>query len=316
MNANHALQTRFGFAVACGAALLLGAGCRNDSSGQTPGPAVLASTTPSTAPATSLSALPVPSSTVPPIAALPVMPIRKVPGKTLSDGSIMNEFTFQRDASDDGLVWLDAVDHCVKSGLRLCTATQWQVACEADSAIAGIESWTMTPERAEGFIVRGSGPGGCRDNRVVPGVQASPFRVAACCSPAVAAAGRNIAPAMLRAMAKNVLEFEKAMNGHRASALRDFFDEPVRIFIKERTRADAVGVFEHEFSKNPDLHVAHELCDFSADPGDTTYTADCRKIVRQGGLIGHVLTRYVFVGGSGKLRSITDPAVYRAFTGP
>ncbi len=294
-------------------ALLFLTGCRNESLRQTPGPDVVASVVPS-APA-SVVALPATSAS-PTEPTLAVIPTRKVPGKTLPDGSFIGEFTFQRDAGDDGLVWLDAADHCTKSGLQLCTSTQWQAACEADNVIASIESWTMTPERTEGFVVRGGSPLGCRDKRSVSGVQASPFRVAACCSPAVAAAGRNIAPAMLRAMAKNVLDFERTMNGHRASALRDFFDEPVRIFVKERTRAEAVGVFEHEFSKNPDLHVAHELCDFSADSVDNTYTADCRKIVRQSGLIGHVLTRYVFVGGSGKLRSMTDPAVYRPFVGP
>ena len=312
MPANVRLHARCGLVLFSVLALVAGAGCRNESSRQTPEPEPIASVMPSA----SAVVAPAVSSMSPPEAALVVIPSRKVPGKTLIDGSIIGEFTFQRDAGDEGLVWLDAADHCTKSGLRLCTATQWQVACEADASIATIESWTITPERREGFVVRGGSPAGCRDNRIASGVQASPFRVAACCSPAVAAAGRKIAPAMLRAMAKNVMDLERTLNGHRASALRDFFDEPVRIFLKERTRAEAVGVFEHEFGKNPDFHVAHELCDFSADAGDNTYTADCRKIVRQSGLIGHVLTRYVFVGGSGKLRSMTDPAVYRPFVGP
>lgn len=288
------------------------AGCPKESAPPNP--------TPDVAPSASQSAAPVviaaPSVTPPPMATIAVLPQRKVPGKTLPDGSVMGEFTFQRDAGDDGLVWLDAVDHCAQSGLRLCTSLQWQVACEADPRIAEVETWTMTPERNEGFVIRGIGGGTCRESRVVSGVQANPFRAAACCSPAVAAAGGKIAPAMLKAMAKNVLDLERAMNTHRASALRDFFDDPVRIFLKERSRNDAVGVFEHEFGKNRDLLMVHELCDFSADAGDTTYTADCRKVVRQSGQVGHVLTRYVFVGGSGKLRSMTDPAIYRNFSAP
>lgn len=244
-----------------------------------------------------------------------VLAPRKVAGRVLPDGSTIGEFSFQRDAGDEGLVWLAAADHCAASGRHLCTSTQWQVACEADPAVAAVETWTMTPEKTQGFVVRGGG-GDCKQKRIVLGVQSSPFRAAACCTSAIAASGRGVSPAMLRAMTKNVLDFERTVNQRRASALRGWFDEKTRLFTSDKTPAEAVEVFEHEFGKAEDYGVVHELCDFAADPGDETYTADCRKIVRQSGKIGHVLTRYVFVGGSGKLRSLTDPSLYRPFIDP
>ncbi|MDI3284404.1 hypothetical protein [Polyangium sp. 15x6] len=294
--------------------LVLGTGCRDESVSPTKAP----ETAPSASPPA--SAVPTPSraeSAAPSPAApsLPALPARKVPSKTLADGSLLGEFSFERAAGDEGMAWLAAEDACVAAGKHLCTATQWQAACEADPAVSAVETWTLTPERDAGFLVRGGGAG-CGRKTVAPGAQASPFRAGACCTPALAAAGRDIQPAMLRAMAKNVLDLERTLNARRASALTGFFDERVRVFLKEKSRAEAVAVFEHEFGKYEDYAAVHELCDFSAAADNETYTADCRKITRFGGKVGHVLTRYVFVAGSGKLRSITDPAMYRAFAEP
>jgi hypothetical protein len=144
----------FGFAILAAILplfLLSVAGCRNDPSRDSPTPDVLPSVTVSAVPGATPSAIVTP----PPVVTVAVVPRRSVPGKTLADGSVIAEFSLQRDAGDEGLVWLDAADHCTKSGLRLCTSTQWQVACEADSSIASVETWTMTPQRTEGFVVRG-----------------------------------------------------------------------------------------------------------------------------------------------------------------
>lgn len=246
---------------------------------------------------------------------IPALASRRVPVRVLPDGSFMGEFSLQRDAGDEGLVWIAAADACAAKEMHLCTSSQWQTACEADPAIANVETWTITPEKTSGFVVRG-GSGDCKQKRVGLGVQSSPFRAAACCSSAMVSSGRGITPAMLRAMAKNVLDFERALNQHRASALRSWFDDKVHLFTSEKTPAAAVEVFEHELSRAEDYYVVHELCDFAADPGNETYTADCRKIARQAGKIGHVSTRYVFVGGSGKVRSISDTALYRPFIEP
>jgi len=279
------------------------------------------SSTPESTPSSLAAPPPSAASATPPPPAPPALPAlaeRKVAGKTLSDGGYIGEYTFRREASDEGLAWLAAEDHCEGLGLHLCTSTQWQTACEADPAIAAVETWTITPERKEGFVVRG-GQEGCLKKSVASGAQSSPFRGAACCSPAIACSGKGISPVMLRAMMRNVLDLEKTMNSRRASALKGFFDDKekkVRIFTAEKTPAEALAIFEFEFNKNPDYGVVHELCDFSADDADNTYTGDCRKIARQGGKIGHVLTRYVFVGGSGKLRSMTDPNMYRPFSEP
>ena len=295
-------------------ALAVGAGCRDKGASPTKDP----ETTPVAPPSASVSLAPGAASATPAPAALPPVPAlasRKVASRVLADGSLLGEFSFERAAGDEGMAWLAAEDACVAAGKHLCTATQWQAACDADPAVGAVETWTLTPERDAGFFVRGGGTG-CGRKTVSPGAQASPFRAGACCSPALAAAGRDIQPAMLRAMAKNVLDLERALNTRRASALAGFFDERVQVFLKEKSRAEAVSVFEYEFGKYEDYAAVHELCDFSAAEDDRTYTADCRKITRFGGKIGHVLTRYVFVAGSGKLRSITDPAVYRAFAEP
>ncbi|HVK70634.1 MAG TPA: hypothetical protein VM694_39540 [Polyangium sp.] len=290
---------------------VLGVGCRDESPSPTKDP----ETTPSASPPASVALAPPSAAPSPAAPTLPVLSSRKVASKTLVDGSVLGEFSFERAAGDEGMAWLAAEDACVAAGKHLCTATQWQAACEADPAVAAVETWTLTPERDAGFVVRG-GAAGCGRKTIAPGAQASPFRAGACCTPALAAAGRDIQPAMLRAMAKNVLDLERTLNARRASALAGFFDERVRVFLKEKSRAEAVAVYEHEFGKYEDYMTVHELCDFSVAADDTTYTADCRKITRFGGKIGLVLTRYVFVGGSGKLRSITDPAVYRAFAEP
>jgi len=288
---------------------LLVAGCRD----KTVDPAPVPEPLPSASALSSASASP-PSPPAP--AAVPALPSRKVSSVTQPGGGILGEFSFERSAGDEGMAWLAAEDACVSQGKHLCTSTQWQAACEADPAIAAVETWTLTPEGKEGFVVRGGGGGGCGRKQVVSGSRASPFRAGACCTPALAAEGRNIQPAMLRAMAKNVQELERTLNQRRASALGGFFDERVRIFLSEKTREEAVGVFEHEFGKYADYAVVHELCDFSGEPAGETYTADCRKIARQGGKVGYLLTRYVFKAGVGKVRSITDPAMYRPFLEP
>jgi len=270
---------------------------------------------------------PAPSSTAPvapsaPRAApLPAPPAvdrlarRAVAARDLPDGSALGEFTFQRDEGDEGLVWLAAAERCAEEGLRLCTSTQWQAACEGDPAVAGVETWTATPDREGGFVVRGGG-GGCRGKRSAPGAQASPFRAGACCSAALAALSTKTSPAMLQAMAKSVLALERAFNQRRGSALRELLDERVDLFKSKKSRTEVVDLYDFEFRKYPDAQVIHERCDFSADEGNETYTADCQKIARQGGKVGHVLTRYVLVGGSGKLRAVTDPQIYRPFAEP
>ncbi len=296
--------------VALAGSVLVG-GCRDEKASPTKDAEFVSSATAAVTMTISASATPPPAPPPPP----PALPSRKVASKALVDGGLLGEFSFERAAGEEGMAWLAAEDACVAAGKHLCTSTQWQAACEADPAIAAIETWTLTPERDAGFVVRGGGVG-CGRKTVAPGAQASPFRAGACCSPALAAVGRDIPPAMLRAMAKNVLDLERTLNTRRASALAGFFEERVRVFLGEKSRAEAVGIFEHEFGKYEDYMAVHELCDFSAAADDLTYSADCRKISRFGGKVGHVLTRYVFVGGSGKLRSITDPAVYRPFAEP
>ena len=237
-------------------ALVLGAGCRDEGASPTKAPdlAPSASAPASVAPAPPSAAGVAPPAAPPP---LPALPSRKVASKTLADGSLLGEFSFERVAGDEGMAWLAAEDACVSAGKHLCTSTQWQAACEADPAVSEVETWTLTPERDAGFVVRG-GAAGCGRKKVAPGPQASPFRAGACCTPAFAASGRDIQPAMLRAMAKNVLDFERTLNTRRASALAGFFDERVQVFLKEKSRAEAVSVFEHEFGKYEDYAAVHD----------------------------------------------------------
>jgi hypothetical protein len=251
------------------------------------------------------------------VPALPVLAARKVPERALADGSTLYEFTFEREAEDEGLVWLDAAARCVDKGMHLCTSTQWQAACDADPAVAAVETWTMTPAEGSGFVVRG-GASSCRAKRAAHGAQASPFRAGACCSPSIAAsaAGGGISAPNLRAMARRVLALEKAMGTRRGSAVRDMLDDPLQFFLAKKSRDEVVAQLDDLYKRTPDFQAVHEVCDFSVNAADETFAADCRKIGVQKGTVGHVLTRYVFVGGSGKLRSMTDPQVFRPFAPP
>ncbi|HEU4405939.1 MAG TPA: serine/threonine-protein kinase [Polyangiaceae bacterium] len=94
------------------------------------------------------------------------------------------DFTLRTLGREALLDYVGAARECAKTGMALCTETQWQLACDANSPVGASESWLASPERSAGAIVRG-GSAGCGARQTRPVTKALRTGGQACCAPAL-----------------------------------------------------------------------------------------------------------------------------------
>lgn len=193
---------------------------------------------------------------------------------------------------------------CRSKTMALCTDSQWQRACSADAALAELETWTISPIGASGFVVRG-GDGKCETRSEGTG-EASPGRAGVCCERVVATSGTNKHPAFRNTTSGKLLDYEKAINSLSASALRPLLSESIEYNESRHERNAYLKRAEGYFRGHPKHWILFDVCETSVQQAEDTWTADCWSIKQVASQIIAIKERYVWGGVSGTLQSVTE----------
>jgi serine/threonine protein kinase len=275
-------------------------------------------TSASSLPVASASSLPIASAAPSPPASaatakVPALPARSlaVPPGRASSGAWLPAFSLRHEPGDEGLAWLAAAERCRDAGLALCTETQWTRACEIDPGVASIATWTASADGDRGFVARGGAA--CDDRRTAPAAEANRARAGVCCSRAVALRPRGEDQIDLAAPGKRLLAFEEASR-QGGQVLGAQLADSLRFFTAaQKTRREVVSTSAATLGRAPDFWMLFDTCEIGFDAA--VWTADCRKLVRQGGKIAYVLTRLEWSEPAG-ISALFDLKVMRAFSPP
>lgn len=313
------------------------------------GAAYLASAKRAPAPAGPSAALPVsatesaaptaaPSAPAPPASASagPHAPKPSPLAKSVPAGSVpgsnvwVEEFRVQSLPDDDGRSVLEAQTKCADAGLSLCTEQQWSRVCAENPSVAREPSWTLTAQ-SHGFVVRGGGS--CSIRAVAAGSSAAPDRRGLCCERSVAIETNNPNKNFVVATSRALEKIEAALNSRRTSVFIGLVSDGASIDGEPRTLAEIGKMLDKSYQDSPDQWTIIDTCSVNMKavvrsplkpnkskrkarpPESSSWSAECEVLRHRGGEVSVVTTSYV-VAGSGRLQSIDDIRVSRAWSKP
>jgi hypothetical protein len=283
------------------ACLVVAAGCKKkpnpaEQVASVPVPSVSAPTPPASASAA-------PSAVA--SAATDPYPARTIPAGAAPNGTWTIAFAVQRKAGDEGLDWWEAVAHCQAEHLTLCSETQWQRACQADSQLGQLESWTLTAD-VPGSAVRG-GADGCKARKFVKTKDKSPTRIGLCCERALAITSEDKSDEFRELATKKVLEYETALREKKADALGALFADNVTYLGKDLARAALVKQHLEEAASTPDSLTYFDHCDVKyAEAGSKDLYADCGVVSGAQGKVRGLVERIAFLNST-RIFYVGDP---------
>jgi hypothetical protein len=295
-------------AVTCLAVALLGSaqsGCSRCShkSQDQPDTAVSATTAPSASPLTdSGTAMATDSG-----AGLAAVPLRQIPAGPAPNGTWTVAFGLERVAADENLDWSSAIAHCEDKGKQLCLETQWQRACDLDSEIGKLESWTLTADYP-GAAVRG-GVDGCKARSFHKIQEKNPQRIALCCDRAIAVTSDDKSDEFRTTATKRVLQFEATLRKAATEALSQIFAAKVSLDGNELDRGNALAQLAKDLKDDPDRLLFYDHCNVktSTEEASPRLIADCGVILRNLGKTRGYSQRIVFAGLDGPVEYLGDP---------
>lgn len=190
------------------------------------------------------------------------------------------------------LDFTNAAAACASSFQRVCTESQWVLACGAHPEIAATAVRTVSwDEHKNGWIDRG---GGACSTRGVDGSGATPkgFR---CCTPGIFMQGFGVDAAAMEAL---VRRYEVAANSHDAAAVAALFTDVVTQYISLKNLAPkgVQAAAQDWFDKHPEAWDVHERCTLLKRQSSAIWM-ECRKIVYWGENVSVLPVVYGVVDG-------------------
>jgi len=100
--------------------------------------------------------------------------------------------------------------------------------------------------------------------------------------------------------------------------LRSLLDDQVTFLTKTYDRDRFIKLAQASRSGTPDQWVINDLCEvrLHSAGSENAWSADCRAVVGFGGRLGAMIRSYGYSSDNRKLRSITEPTVFRALAAP
>ena len=254
------------------------------------------------------------------------VPAGSVPGSNVW----VEEFRVQSLADDAGRGALDAQTRCADAGMSLCTEQQWSRVCAENPTVAREPSWTLTAQ-SHGFVVRGGGS--CSIRAVASGASTAPDRRGLCCERSVAIETNNPNKNFVVATSRALEKIEAALNSRRTSVFMGLVSDGASIDGEPRTLAEIAKMLDKSHQDFPDQWTIIDTCSVNMKgvvrtplkpnkskrkarpPESSSWSAECEVLRQRGGEVSVVTTSYL-VAGSGRLQSIDDIRVSRAWSKP
>ena len=287
-------------AVALGAALLR----------PRPEPTVVSTAPAASSPTHEALAVPAPSTTL--AATTSSARLGNVPRTAVEPGAVprssawLPAFSFAREDGDENATLRQALRACERRGMSLCTDAQWTRACEELPALGSRRSWTATADEG-GVLLRGGpseGGGACAGRALATPDEASPERIAVCCTRAIAVTSSNDNPMFLKTTAGKLLSYEAALASTDTARIAPLFAETSKYFGRD---LDAGTVAESVAGISRTVRLLYDLCRVSliSSPDRRGWEAECSGL-RLGKDDAHSVLRRTFFGKDALVESLVE----------